>query len=133
MPDMYLLYPRNPLRLSEPDELYAEEFAAARKLCFGVSLFAFEDFPAGRFQTRPLLEPGNTVLYRGWMLTPQQYSRLHSEIAGLGGAMLTTSEQYERCHHLPMWYAELREFTPETHFFQESDDVAARLRELSWR
>ena len=46
--------------------------------------------------------------------------------------MLASPEQYERCHHLPRWYPQLREFTPETCFFQESDDVAGRSRERSW-
>lgn len=47
--------------------------------------------------------------------------------------MVTSPEQYERCHHLPKWYAQLREFTLETCFFRESDDVATRLRDLSWK
>jgi hypothetical protein len=46
--------------------------------------------------------------------------------------MLTSPEQYELCHHLPRWYPTLAEFTPETCFFRESEDVVSRLRELSW-
>jgi ATP-grasp domain, R2K clade family 3 len=127
-----ILYPSNPLNRNEPDELYAEEYAAALDLGFEVSLFRFEEFLAGSFRVRPSLPPGQPVLYRGWMLTPQHYARLHSEIVRLGATMLTSPEQYERCHYLPGWYAKLQEFTPETHLFQESDNVATRLRELTW-
>jgi hypothetical protein len=132
MMSLRLLYPSNPLRRSEPDELYAEEHASALSLGFEVSLFPFEEFLADNFRVRPSLSPGQTVLYRGWMVTPSQYARLHDAVAGLGVAMLTSPEQYERCHHLPGWYPQLQELTPETCFFRESDDVAARLRELSW-
>jgi hypothetical protein len=131
--NLHLLNPANPLRRSEPDELYAEEYAAAVELGFQASLFPFEEFLTGDFRVRPSLRPGQRILYRGWMLTPQQYSRLHADIVATGAAMVTSPEQYERSHHLPKWYAQLREFTPETCFFQESDDVATRLRELSWK
>jgi hypothetical protein len=129
---LHLLYPCNPLRRSEPDELYAEEHAAALELGFEVSLFPFEEFLAGSFRVRPPLTAGQAILFRGWMLTLEQYRRLHSAIHGLGASLLTSPEQYELCHHLPGWYSLLKEFTPETYFFQESDDVAARLRELGW-
>jgi len=130
--NLHLLYPGNPLRRSDPDELYAEENAAAVELGFQASLFPFEEFLTGDFRVRPSLRPGQRILYRGWMLTPQQYIRLHAEIVATGAAMVTSPEQYERCHHLPKWYVQLREFTPVTCFFQESDDVGTRLRELSW-
>ena len=81
---LHLLYPANPLRRSEPDELYAEEHATARDLGFDVSLFQFEEFLDGGFLSRPSLPSGCTVLYRGWMLTPEHYKRLHSEVALLG-------------------------------------------------
>jgi hypothetical protein len=127
-----LLYPANPLRPREPDELYAEEYAAAVGSDFSVSLFSYEDFVAGSFSARPAIPADETILYRGWMLTPAQYFQLHGEVAGFGSGMLTTPAQYERCHHLSGWYPTLAEFTPETLFFMETDDVAARLRELSW-
>jgi hypothetical protein len=130
---LYLLYPGNPLRRNEPDELYAEEWAAARDLGCNSSLFPFEAFLAGTFRARPSLPPGGTVLYRGWMLTPDAYKRLHSEIALVGAELLTSLEQYELCHYLPKWYPQLKDFTPETHFYRESDDIGARLCELGWR
>jgi hypothetical protein len=130
--NLRLLYPCNPLRRSEPDELYAEEHAAALELGFEASLFPFEGLLAGSFCVRPPLTPGQTILFRGWMLTLEQYGHLHSAIHRLGAGLLTSPEQYELCHHLPRWYPLLKEFTPETYFFRESEDVATRLHELGW-
>lgn len=129
---MRLLYPSSPLQPREPDELYAEEHAAAVESGFSVSLFSYEDFSAGTFRARPTISGGGTVLYRGWMVTPAQYGQLCSDVSGLGAEMVTSPAQYELCHHLPRWYSALAEHTPETCFFRESDDVASRLRELSW-
>ena len=130
--DMRLLYPTSPLRPREPDELYAEEYAAAVGSGFSVSLFSYEEFMAGTFRARPAISNGDTVLYRGWMVTPAQYEQLCVQVSRFAARMLTSPEQYELCHHLPRWYPTLAEFTPETCFFRESDEVAARLRELSW-
>ncbi len=129
---MRLLYPASPVHPREPDELYAQEHAAALESGCVVSLFSFEEFTAGTFRARPTIAGGDTVLYRGWMLTPAQYRQLFIEITRLGVGMLTSPEQYELCHHLPRWYSALAEFTPETYFFAETEDVASRLRELSW-
>jgi hypothetical protein len=127
-----LLYPSDPLRRSEPDELYREEYAAARDSGLDVSLFPFEEFLAGTFRARPSITSGQIGLCRGWMLKPEQYRQLHAEIALLGASLLTSPEQYLRCHYLPNWYSQLREFTPETQFFQESDDIVGKLNDLGW-
>jgi hypothetical protein len=126
------LYPSDPLQIREPDELYAEEHAAAVREGFDVSLFSFEEFTAGSFRARPGISGGDTILYRGWMIAPAQYQQLHVEISRVGAGMLTSPEQYELCHYLPRWYPALSDFTPETYFFGETDDIASRLRELSW-
>ena len=129
---MRILYPNSPLKPREPDEVYAEEYAAAVDSGFSVSLFSFEDLIAGSFRVRPTILDTDTILYRGWMFTPTQYGQLCTEVSRFGARMLTSPVQYELCHYLPRWYPKLTEFTPETRFFHEDDDVASRLRELSW-
>jgi len=129
---MQLLYPTSPLQPREPDEQYAEEYGAAVGSGFSVSLFSFEQFAAGNFRARPAIPAGDTVLYRGWMMTLAQYVQLSAAVSRAGATLLTSPERYELCHHLPRWYSTLAEFTPETCFFTESDDIASRLRERSW-
>jgi len=66
------------------------------------------------------------------MVTPSLYGQLDADVSRFGGAMLTSIPQYLLCHHLPRWYPALVDFTPETCFFKESDDIVGRIRELSW-
>jgi hypothetical protein len=129
---MRLVYPSNPLRPREPDDLYAEEYSAALDSGFEASVFSYEGLADGSFRPRPNLAPDDTVLYRGWMLTPEEFGQLSIEVQHLGARMLTSPEQYVLCHHLPRWYPALAEFTPETRFFAETDDVATQLQALGW-
>jgi hypothetical protein len=129
---VHLLYPSNPLNPGHPDELYVEESKVATEMGFEYSIFPFESFLAGKFRPIPKLRPAETIVYRGWMMKPQEYSRFHAAICATGAVSLTSPQQYELCHYLPRWYPILENFTPETLFFNEGDDIAGKLRSLSW-
>ena len=45
------------------------------------------------------------VLYRGWMLTGDEYARLDAAIGARGGSLVTSPEDYEAAHYLPSWFA----------------------------
>jgi len=98
----------------------------------GFSIFSLERFMAGQFRATPQLPPAETIVYRGWMMTPQQYWTFHDAIRGTGASSLTSREQYELCHYLPRWYPILESFTPETLFFKEGDDIGAKLHSRGW-
>jgi ATP-grasp domain, R2K clade family 3 len=127
-----LLYPSSQLDPRAPDEIYAEEYAAAANLGLRVARFSLEDFLDGEFRCRPRLAEGDEVLYRGWMLTPEQYTRLESAVAEAGGKLVTSAAQYQRCHHLPGWYDALQEFTPETLFAADADELQRKLEAQAW-
>jgi hypothetical protein len=122
------LYPSSPLTPKQVDEMYEEEYQAMRS-AFPVTLFSLESFLAGDFRARLQSLP---TLYRGWMLTPSEYKRLYDAVTEAGATMLTSAAQYEHCHYLPRWYESLKEFTPETLFFLESDDIEHELRQRGW-
>ena len=67
------------------------------------------------------------VLYRGWMLTPENYARLHGAILVAGGR-LTSPQQYRHCHYLPEWYPLCEDLTPATLFLSRNADF-----EQCWR
>jgi hypothetical protein len=46
----------------------------------------------------------DAVLYRGWMLTADEYARLDDAVSDRGGTLVTTPEEYEAAHYLPSWY-----------------------------
>ena len=129
---MRILYPCDPLETRKPDEVYSDEYSAAREAGLSVGLFSYEDFLTGSFRCRPALEPGEQVLYRGWMMTPEEYQSLANEIGERSGSLLVTPEQYRLCHHLPEWNPALQKFTAETQIFPAGSDYAAGLADTRW-
>jgi hypothetical protein len=129
---MRLLYPSDPFDKAVADGVFVEEFDAVRAIDIPCSLFSFGDFESGEFRPRPALGAGEEVLYRGWMLTLDGYSRLHAAIARKGGSPTTDPDQYRRCHYLPGWYSLCEDLTPETVFLQRDVDFVAALAGKSW-
>lgn len=87
--------------------------------------------PAGARSLRDV-PPGATVVYRGWMLNAREYETLAGAIAACGATPLTSPREYLLAHHLPNWYPQLAEFTPETRVFAADADLVAELRALDW-
>lgn len=131
-PSMQLLFPCNPFYKRAADDAYADEYEAARAAGFACSLFSFEDFEAGYFKVQPALAAGVDVLYRGWMLAPDAYARLHGAIAGYNCAMMSSPAQYRHCHYLPEWYTLCEEFTPETVIVARDADFIAAVDGRHW-
>jgi len=84
-----LIYPADTFSPKAADEVYADEFSTAQAAGLPVSIFSFEDFQGGTFRPRPAIQSGETVLYRGWMLTPIEYTRLFEAIVAAGGTPVT--------------------------------------------
>jgi len=55
-----------------------------------------------------------TAVYRGWMLTPLQYTRLYSALEDRNIILINTPEQYRPCHYLPDSYSVIEQQTPRT-------------------
>ncbi len=72
------------------------------------------------------------VVYRGWMLTDEGYRELHPAISAAGGTPLTTPDQYLATHHLPNWYPDLRDLTPDTRVYPANADLGQELTALGW-
>ncbi len=128
---MYFLYPSDPLRTKRPDEFYAAELAAVRAAGFSASVFSLEEFQAGTFTASPPL-PAAPILYRGWMLSQPDYEALVAAISQAGAQPFTDTTAYLSTHHLPNWYPEIAELTPETRIFPATTDLAAELHSLDW-
>jgi ATP-grasp domain-containing protein len=72
------------------------------------------------------------LVYRGWMLTHQEYVNLAASVEQSGGSCFTSPEQYVAAHHLPNWYAAVSGYTPETVFLDTEADLVSELRRLGW-
>jgi hypothetical protein len=129
---MHLLFPSAPFSKVVVDDEYAGECEAARSAGLECSVLCAQDFDEGRFVARPALPGGSKVLYRGWMLAPEEYTRLHEGIISKGGVPVTSPAQYRQCHYLPEWYSQCLDFTPETLFFSRDTDFKLALAMQTW-
>ncbi len=129
---MHLLFPSDPFNKKSVDETYAIEYEALCSAGLRCSLFSTLDFDQGIFSPWPHLTADAKVLYRGWMLTPEEYGRLHKAISTSGGVPVTSPHQYRLCHYLPEWYPLLHDCTPETIFASRDADFEYIVAKHVW-
>jgi len=127
---MRLLYPNAMLSPREADDIFEAEHLAAKEAGLKTSLFSLEGLQMGK--RIPVFGDGESVLYRGWMMTPSEYQELCKQINQSGGVPIVSPAAYQRCHYLPDWYPSLSDLTAETVFFHEGADITAELRSRGW-
>ncbi|MGF9697322.1 ATP-grasp domain-containing protein [Paenibacillus sp. MABNR03] len=114
---MIIIYGSSPLDEKKVDESYEEEYECTKQLGFEVGLINLEDLMVNqrpdlatkRLRNAP--EPED-VLYRGWMLKPQEYARLYEALALKDLYLINTPEQYKHCYYLPESYEKIKGHTP---------------------
>lgn len=122
---MRVVFPADYFKPSQPDEVFSDQAQAFRAAGFPVSTW-----DENTIKTAP--EAGETVLYRGWMMTPETYGAWVKKIEQAGAVPFTTPEQYAAAHHLPNWYGLIRELTPETVCFSALEGIQGQLEALGW-
>jgi len=90
---MRILYPQDPLHPKQADGPYQDEYQALVGLGVDCSRFDFDGMLAwDEFAPFPRIQPGETILYRGWMLNPDGYRTLTQHIEKRGGNPFTTTD-----------------------------------------
>jgi hypothetical protein len=56
----------------------------------------------------PPIEASACILYRGWMLTHDQYAQFEQRF---GARLITSVHDYHNAHYFPNWYTDIRSFT----------------------
>ncbi|WP_233261889.1 ATP-grasp domain-containing protein [Vitiosangium sp. GDMCC 1.1324] len=83
-----------------------------------------EDDPERACATIP--ERGHLrLLYRGWMLTGEEYEALDEALGALGHELMTTPAQYAAAHYLPNWYPRLKGYTARSVWTEGTDPSEA--------
>lgn len=114
---MLFVLPSSLLTRGQADEHFQPQREALEELGHEVRLLNLEALaedshePISRWAAR---EEPTTAIYRGWMLTPQEYSRMEAHLASKGVSLLTSANAYGAAHELPGWYDTLKDFTPKT-------------------
>jgi hypothetical protein len=121
-----VLFGRNP----HQDDGFDVEAEAVESLGLGsypVDLAALLD---GRTDEALHALPGRGrlhLLYRGWMLTGDEYAELDAALTELGHRLWTSPEEYAAAHYLPGWYPPLARYTARSVWTEEPD------AEEAWR
>ncbi|MGL4695446.1 ATP-grasp domain-containing protein [Enterococcus larvae] len=100
---LVFLFPADPIDPKRVDFDYEKEYAAARIYC-DVGLLQLEQLIESNIVKIDHLFPkGMTIIYRGWMLTPKQYSTLQHWAEEHGFRLCISLEEYTNTHLLPNW------------------------------
>ena len=118
---LYILFCESPFQANKVDEDFEDQFISAKENGFETLLFSFEDLISlDRFQfaTKKIKQNEElvTVTYRGWMLTPKQYSILYKDLLSKNYKLINTVEEYQNCHYLPDSLRFIENKTPKTVF-----------------
>lgn len=118
---IFILFCQSPLQENKVDEDFEEEFLFAKRNGFCTIFFSFEDLTSlDRFSvaTRKIkpVDKLAKVIYRGWMLTPKQYSILYESLMAKNYQLINSVEEYQKCHYLPDSLQYITDKTPTTVF-----------------
>jgi hypothetical protein len=125
---MRLLFCSDPFNSRAPDPAYEAEVAAASGLGLAYDLISYE---ALVYDSNPVKavrqveeQPDPALgIYRGWMLTPEQYTRLYDAITLRGVHLINDPTAYKHCHYLPESYAVIKEQTPRSVWIEMPTDI----------
>lgn len=114
---MNILFCSNPLDNKTVDLDYQDEFTAATQNGFTIHLFSFENLTEDKdaeFATRKIKksETSQTIIYRGWMLKPNQYALLYNALLTKNYKLINSPTEYQNCHYFPDSYKFIRGHTP---------------------
>ncbi|MGO2155543.1 MAG: ATP-grasp domain-containing protein [Serratia proteamaculans] len=129
---MQIIYPDDYSNLHKPDEAFEQEYLCARDSGIHCLLLASEAAAMGKYQFSGPIEPYAPVIWRGWMLTADEYRQLHGTVTAQGGEMLESPEDYICNHHITGWYERCQAYTPETVITTHDADFESLTRQLQW-
>jgi hypothetical protein len=118
---LYILFCESPFRANKVDEDFEDEFVSAKKNGFETLFISFEeltssDGPSVETKRIKPIDKLAKVIYRGWMLTPKQYSILYDNLLSKNYQLINTVEEYQNCHYLPDSLKYIEGRTPKTVF-----------------
>ncbi|HYH63129.1 MAG TPA: ATP-grasp domain-containing protein [Urbifossiella sp.] len=131
---MKLLFPRSAMMKKLPDPVFEHEFDAARSLGFDCLLFAEEVLShEGAEQAVKVLPDGDggPLLYRGWILTEEEYGAFDRALAARGHRLVSTPAQYAEVTYFPNYYPKVRGASPAAVWTDTPDTFLAWSRSRS--
>jgi hypothetical protein len=115
------LFPADVLRPRRVDDHFAPEAEAARELGVPYALVDHDALTSGAAARAVTKVPEGEAVYRGWMLTSDEYAAFEAALATRGATLRTTAAQYRAAHELPGWHKALEPVTPAAEWTSGSD------------
>jgi len=135
--ELYILFCESPFQANNVDEDFEDQYTAAIANGFKTLFFSFDDLVStDRFSLATKRIKSNdslvTIIYRGWMLTPKQYSILYNDLLAKNYKLINTVNEYQNCHYLPDSLKFIVSKTPKTVFEKyENENSIEQLIEKS--
>lgn len=115
---MKIVFPCDPTNDSVVDSMYLDEVAAATRAGLDYIMIDYEAIrqqnAARAVRDVPVHEEPIAAVYRGWMLSAEQYRLLHDALLSRGINLINDSRHYKNVHHLPESLSILKPYTPRT-------------------
>ena len=122
---MRVLFPSSYLHPDRVDEDLITEYEAAVETGCVISLFDYDEWVGEeKLVIRNAPEEECIVVYRGWMLKPDQYKKLyHQLIEDYGMQLVTSPDSYEKLHVFPNVYPYVKDDTARILTYSFKDDI----------
>jgi ATP-grasp domain, R2K clade family 3 len=129
---MTFIFPSSYFSIRQADEAYSAEYDCLQNLGFETSVVSLENLGSGVAKISLIPNSESRAIYRGWMLSTNDYLQLVDTARSAGIEMWISLDEYLATHHLPNWYPLISDLTPETHFFDVDENLESELYRLGW-
>ena len=132
MKKLTLLFPGSFMNYREIDVDMLEECRSAERTgLFNTVLFNYDEWLQGdKLRLNFSDNVSEQAVYRGWMLKPEEYSKLYSELSSNGILLLTKPSEYEDMHLFPNVYPHIEADTAGMMIFEDGKvDIEAVKRQ----
>lgn len=119
-----IIYPRSYFSSMSPDEMFEEEFKVVQSLGIPIAFYDQESLSFDEFVKLSHISPEVSYIYRGWMLSEDEYGKLERSVERKGAFLAITVEEYLRSHWLVNWFDVFKPLTFNTVELQDPSDRA---------
>ena len=125
MNTIIVLFPSDYFNVKQIDPDYADEYEAVCKIPeFNIILYNYDEYVAeGSYNLYPKDYYTGDCIYRGWMLTPEQYRVLYNFLSKKSVALINTPEEYNACHLFPNALRYIGAYTPKSLIFPQGTQI----------
>lgn len=122
-----ILFCNSPVAPRKPNEVFEEEYEAAKLVGFEAILFSDDLLTMGdiwgSLKAIATYEAPSPVIYRGWMLKETAYHALFEALKKRNLFLVNNPDEYLNAHYLPRAYPFIQAVTPKTIWFPPNTSI----------